>query len=79
MDCARDDQYCRRKEWDIRLLSEREVDLSGMIGKGIGMALARTIDANPGLSLVHVNVGRGGSVKEALILAEVISGLKLDT
>lgn len=66
-------------DWSIRVLNECEIDLSGFMTKGIGVDFAKAVDANPGLTLVHVNVGRGGSVKEALVLAEVISRLKMDT
>ncbi len=66
-------------DWSIHVLNEREIDLSGLMTKGIGVDFAKAVDANPGLKLVHVNVGRGGSVNEALVLAEVISRTKMDT
>jgi hypothetical protein len=65
--------------WTVRVINEREVDLSGGIDKGISTEFAKVVDANPSLHLVHVNVGGGGSVKEALILAEIIARLKMDT
>jgi hypothetical protein len=67
------------KEWNIRVLNAQEVDVSGRMGSGVGMDFAKVVDAHPGLKLVHVNVGGGGSVKEALMIAEVIAHLKLDT
>ncbi|WP_374653938.1 hypothetical protein [Dongia sp.] len=65
--------------WEIRVLNATEIDLSGGIGKGIAAEFAAVLEANPGLRLVHVNVGRGGLLKEAWAIADQIAQRKMDT
>lgn len=66
-------------EWTIRVLNAEEIDLAGMIGKGIAADFAHALEANPGLRMVHVNVGRGGLLKEAWKIADLIHQAGLDT
>jgi hypothetical protein len=65
--------------WTIHTLTAKEVELSGNIGKGIAAQFADVLKANPGLRIVHVNLGRGGFVKEAIALSDVIYRHRLDT
>jgi hypothetical protein len=65
--------------WEIHVLNATEIELSGGIGKGIAAEFAKVVAANPGLRLVHVNVGRGGYLKEARALADMIARKKMDT
>ncbi len=65
--------------FDIRVLNATEVDLSGAIGKGIAAEFSKVPEANPGLRVVHVNVGRGGYVREAWAIADLIAGRQMDT
>lgn len=65
--------------FEVRVLNATEVDLSGMIGKGLAAEFGKVLEANPGLRLVHVNVSRGGYVKEAWAVADLIARRQMDT
>jgi hypothetical protein len=70
----------RFAKWDVRLLREgTELELSGGIGNGFAADLERTLDSNPSVRLVHVNLAAGGLLEEARAARTVLRSRDLST
>jgi hypothetical protein len=53
--------------WQFRLLNNgTELEVSGGIGHGFSSELERFLDAAPNVRVIHVNLGSGGLIYEAM-------------
>jgi hypothetical protein len=66
--------------WSIRALNGgKELEVWGGISGGLTADLSRAIQANPGVDVVHLNLGAGGSIREARRLRELLRASSLST
>jgi hypothetical protein len=67
-------------KWQFRVLNNgTEMEVSGGIGHGFAADLERFLDATPKLKLIHVNLGSGGLIAEAMEASKAIKARGLAT
>ena len=67
-------------KWQFRVLNNgTELEVSGGIGHGFAVDLERLLDATPTLKLLHVNLGSGGLIAEAMEASKAIRAHGLAT
>ena len=67
-------------KWQFRVLNNgTELEVSGGIGHGFAMDLERLLDATPTLKIIHVNLGSGGLIAEAMEASKAIKAHGLAT
>jgi hypothetical protein len=67
-------------KWQFRVLNNgTELEVSGGIGHGFAVDLERFLDATPTLKLIHVNLGSGGLIVEAMEASKAIKARGLAT
>lgn len=66
--------------YEVRVLRDgTELELVGAVGPGLAKKVARALDDNPGIRVVHVNLYRGGEGGAARSLRKLIGERKLTT
>ena len=67
-------------KWQFRVLNnDTELEVSGGIGHGFAVDLERLLAATPTLRLIHVNLGSGGLIAEAMEASKAIKARGLAT
>jgi len=67
-------------KWQFRVLNNgTELEVSGGIGHGFAVDLERMLAATPTLKLIHVNLGSGGLIAEAMEASRAIKSRGLAT